>query len=402
MTRLTPAIRDLHHDTSLAALKNIAAQLRIDSVRSTSEAGSGHPTTCLSAADIVSTLFFDEMRFDPKNPRNPDNDRFVLSKGHAAPILYAAWAEAGSVPARGAAEAAHDRVGPRRTSDAALVVRRRGDRIARPGYLRRDRHGVERAPHRLRVPHLRALGDGEMAGRVGVGSRRCRAPLQARQPVRASSTSMRLGQSQPRSSATTWTNRRALECVRLARHRRRRPRHPGAPEAPARSARDKGRPTMVLARTLKGKGLAAIEGKDGWHGKALKKGDETDKAIAELEKQMCRRHREAGDPGAAFEEPLPRAQPITRRFRRRLTRRVTRSLRAKRGASALAAVGEGRSAHRRARRRRQELDVQRQVREGRRPTASTRTSSPSRSWSARPWGWRRGARFRSPRLSPAS
>src|SRR3954466_14776560 len=84
--------------TSLAALKSIAAQLRIDSVKSTSEAGTGHPTTCLSAADIVSTLFFDEMRFDAKNPRNPDNDRFILSKGHAAPILYAAWAEAGLFP----------------------------------------------------------------------------------------------------------------------------------------------------------------------------------------------------------------------------------------------------------------------------------------------------------------
>jgi transketolase len=84
--------------TSLAALQNIAAQLRIDSVRSTSEAGTGHPTSCLSAADIVATLFFDEMRFDPKDPRNHDNDRFILSKGHAAPILYSAWAEVGLFP----------------------------------------------------------------------------------------------------------------------------------------------------------------------------------------------------------------------------------------------------------------------------------------------------------------
>ena len=81
-----------------AALKNIATQLRIDSVKSTSEAGSGHPTTCCSAAEIVSTLFFGEMRFDPQNPQSDQNDRFVLSKGHAAPILYAAWAEAGLFP----------------------------------------------------------------------------------------------------------------------------------------------------------------------------------------------------------------------------------------------------------------------------------------------------------------
>src|SRR4029450_13237762 len=82
----------------IAALKNIATELRIDSILSTTEAGSGHPTTCMSAAEIVATLFFGEMRFDPKNPQNPDNDRFVLSKGHAAPILYAAWAQAGLVP----------------------------------------------------------------------------------------------------------------------------------------------------------------------------------------------------------------------------------------------------------------------------------------------------------------
>ena len=75
--------------TVLPALKNIAVRLRIDSLRSTTAAGSGHPTTCCSAADLVAALFFSEMRFDPKNPRHPLADRFVLSKGHAAPILYA-------------------------------------------------------------------------------------------------------------------------------------------------------------------------------------------------------------------------------------------------------------------------------------------------------------------------
>src|SRR5213594_3423119 len=78
------------------ALKNIATRLRIDSIRSTSEAGSGHPTSCCSMADIMAALFFAEMRFDPRDPHNADSDRFVLSKGHAAPILYAAWAEAGA------------------------------------------------------------------------------------------------------------------------------------------------------------------------------------------------------------------------------------------------------------------------------------------------------------------
>jgi len=79
-------------------LHNRATQLRIDSVRATSEAGSGHPSSCCSAADIVATLFFSVMHYDPKNPKAPNSDRFILSKGHAAPLLYAAWAEAGLFP----------------------------------------------------------------------------------------------------------------------------------------------------------------------------------------------------------------------------------------------------------------------------------------------------------------
>ena len=68
-------------------LKNIATRLRIESITATTEAGSGHPTTCLSAADLVAALFFAEMRYDPANPQHEHADRFVLSKGHAAPLL---------------------------------------------------------------------------------------------------------------------------------------------------------------------------------------------------------------------------------------------------------------------------------------------------------------------------
>src|SRR5438445_5150813 len=88
----------LDRSSLIPALKNVATRLRIDSLKSTSEAGSGHPTSCCSAADLVAAPSFAEMRFDPKDPRQPDSDRFVLSKGHAAPILYAAWAEAGAFP----------------------------------------------------------------------------------------------------------------------------------------------------------------------------------------------------------------------------------------------------------------------------------------------------------------
>src|SRR5438067_11044976 len=82
----------------LQILQDKATALRIDSVRATTEAGSGHPTSCASAADIVSVLFYAVMRFDPRHPQRSDNDAFILSKGHAAPLLYAAWAEAGAFP----------------------------------------------------------------------------------------------------------------------------------------------------------------------------------------------------------------------------------------------------------------------------------------------------------------
>ena len=102
----------------IPSLQTIAARLRIESVRSTSEAGSGHPSSCCSAADIVSALFFAEMRFDPLDPQHDDNDRFVLSKGHAAPLLYAAWAEAGFVKAHAdLLNLAHARERSRRASD---------------------------------------------------------------------------------------------------------------------------------------------------------------------------------------------------------------------------------------------------------------------------------------------
>ena len=83
---------------ALETLQDKATRLRIDSVRSTTEAGSGHPTSCASAAEIMAVLFYSVMRYDPRDPHQRDSDVFVLSKGHAAPILYAAWAEAGAFP----------------------------------------------------------------------------------------------------------------------------------------------------------------------------------------------------------------------------------------------------------------------------------------------------------------
>jgi transketolase len=272
--------------TSLSALKNIAAQLRIDSVMSTSEAGTGHPTSCLSAADIVSTLFFDEMHFDPKDPRNRDNDRFILSKGHAAPILYAAWAEAGLFPReellklRQISSDLEGHPTPRLSFvDVATGSLGQGICAAIGTALNARRIGSEYRTYVL-------CGDGEIA--EGSAWEAAHVGLYYKLDNLCGIIDVNgLGQSQEtqfnhrmEEIAARW-NAFGWHAIVVDGHD-----IPALQKAFAEARATRGRPTMVLARTLKGKGLADIEGKPGWHGKALKKGEEADRAIAELKKQM--------------------------------------------------------------------------------------------------------------------
>jgi transketolase len=83
---------------SLEELQAIAKRIRREIIEMTGAAKSGHPGGSLSAVELVVELYFNHMRIDPKNPKWPDRDRFILSKGHAAPVLYAAMAEAGYTP----------------------------------------------------------------------------------------------------------------------------------------------------------------------------------------------------------------------------------------------------------------------------------------------------------------
>ncbi|MDH5363765.1 MAG: transketolase [Dehalococcoidia bacterium] len=83
---------------SIEELKEMAKKLRRHVITMTATAGSGHPGGSLSAADIITALYFRAMHHNPQNPQWPDRDRFIMSKGHAAPILYAALAESGYFP----------------------------------------------------------------------------------------------------------------------------------------------------------------------------------------------------------------------------------------------------------------------------------------------------------------
>jgi transketolase len=95
-SRIAPQSTGLN--LSVGELKERARKLRRHVIRMIAAAGSGHPGGSLSAADIVTALYFNVLRHDPYDPQWPDRDRFILSKGHAAPILYAALAESGYFP----------------------------------------------------------------------------------------------------------------------------------------------------------------------------------------------------------------------------------------------------------------------------------------------------------------
>jgi transketolase len=272
-------------NTLIPTLHNIATRLRIDSILATTEAGSGHPTTCCSAADIVATLFFAEMRFDPKRPADPDNDRFVLSKGHAAPLLYAAWAAAG----------AFDR-------SKLLTLRRIGSDL--------EGHPTPRLPF-VDVA-TGSLGQGVCAA-VGMA-------LNARRVGSACRTYVLLGDGES-AEGSVWeaadvaeryelSNLCAITDVNGFGQSRETPLGhdmdayarrweafgwhalvvdghdiPALLDAFERARNATDRPTMILARTIKGKGISFAEGLNGWHGRPLKR-DEAARAVADLEAQF--------------------------------------------------------------------------------------------------------------------
>ena len=287
---------------SIAVLHNLATQLRIDSVRSTSEAGSGHPTTCLSAADVIAALFFAEMRFDPHDPQHPEADRFVLSKGHGAPILYAAWAAAGAFPRadllnlRKITSDLEGHPTPRLPFvDVATGSLGQGLAAAVGIALNARRIGSDYRTYVM-------LGDGETAeGSVWEAAEV--AAMQKLDNLCAITDVNGLGQSR----ATQWNHHldafvsryRAFgwNAVAIDGHDM-----SAILKALADARATKGKPTMIVAGTLKGKGISFIEGKDGWHGKALKKGEEMDKGIAELEAQ----YQKTSDPAPVIPKPAQR------------------------------------------------------------------------------------------------
>ena len=271
---------------SIDTLKEKGRRLRIHSLKATTEAGSGHPSSCLSAADLMSVVFFHKMRFDPTDPHNPGNDRFILSKGHAAPLLWAAYAEAGVITEK-------DVLSLRRIDsvfeghptprmpwvDVATGSLGQGLSAGLGNALAAQLDGI---PFNTFV----LLGDGECA-EGSVWEAAALAHYYKASNLYAIVDVNGLGQSQ-RTMDQFDVNRFADKfrafgwfAVTIDGHN-----YVDIVNAFDTCRREGGnQPRVLVARTFKGKGVSMLENLDGWHGKAVPKQD-LPKALAELEQPL--------------------------------------------------------------------------------------------------------------------
>lgn len=269
----------------MQSLRDMANQLRIDSINATQASNSGHPTSCASAAEIMSVLFFNVMRYSKEFPRDPRSDRFVMSKGHAAPILYAAWAEAGLFPREdllNLRKLSSDLEGhptPRLNFiDVATGSLGQGLSVA-AGMAYTGKY-FDKSDYRVYC----LVGDGESA-EGSIWEALSFASHYKLDNLVAVFDVNRLGQSDPamlqhdmgvyeaRLKAFGWNtyvvDGHDVETLCKTFH-------------DATTCKDK--PTCILAKTFKGKGCPEIEDLMNWHGKPL--GAKADKVINEIQKNM--------------------------------------------------------------------------------------------------------------------
>lgn len=266
---------------NLNQLRDLANILRRDVLNMTTKAGSGHPTTCLSCAEIMSALFFNEMKYDTKNPFDQDNDEFILSKGHAAPILYSCLYRAGCV------------------KKDLMTLRQFGSPY--------EGHPLPSALKWIKVA-TGSLGQGLSVG-VGIA-------LAAKLQGRKFRTYVLLGDSESAEGsvyeafelaahynlnnlcAIIDVNRLGQSGETMLGHNisKYKKRFYGFGcnvisvdgynvnqilNAFEKARKETKKPTVILAKTFKGKGVSFLEDKEGWHGKALNE-EQLKQALAEL------------------------------------------------------------------------------------------------------------------------
>jgi len=262
---------------------NLAQQLRVDSIRSSTAAGSGHPTSSMSAADLMAVLLTGYLHFDFDSPQNPNNDHLIFSKGHASPLLYSLYKAAGAI-----------------SDDELMTLRKFGSRLeghptpvlpwvdVATGSLGQGLPigvGVALAGKYLdKLPyHIWVLlGDSEMAeGSVWeafdhasyykldnlVGILDCNRLGQRGETMHGWHTEVY----EARAKAFGWNT------IVIDGHN-----YDEIGRAFAQAVQSNGSPTVIIAKTIKGKGVSFLENKNGWHGKALNK-EQEEQALEELD-----------------------------------------------------------------------------------------------------------------------
>ncbi|MCE5327097.1 MAG: transketolase [Planctomycetaceae bacterium] len=277
----------------LQRVADLGAQFRVDSIRCTTAAGSGHPTSSMSAADLMAVLLAKYLMYDWDRPDSPTNDRLIFSKGHASPLLYSMYKAAGVI-----------------TDEELLTLRRFGSRLeGHPKPLQSEEGGsmpqglpwvdvatgslgqglpigiglalsgkcIDRLPFHVWV----LLGDSEMA-EGSIWEAFDKASHYQLNNLVAILDMNRLGQRGPTDlgwDARTYAARaRAFgwHAIEIDGHDLR------AIDAAYRQALEQAsKPTCIVAKTVKGSGVSLVANKEGWHGKALR-ADEARTAIEEL------------------------------------------------------------------------------------------------------------------------
>src|SRR5438874_3810332 len=276
------AVTETQSTTDLEFVRQLGQQLRVDSIRCSTAAGSGHPTSSMSAADLIAVLIARYLQYDWARPKDPNNDHLIYSKGHASPLCYAMFKAVGAI-----------------TDAEMMTFRQFGSRLqghptpaipwvdVATGSLGQGLPiavGVALAGKNLdKLPyHVWVLcGDSELA-EGSIWEALDKASFYGLSNLTAIFDINRLGQrGETEYGWSTDTYRRRAEAFGCV---------PIVIDGHAITAIDRafggalsntGKPTVIIAKTVKGKGFSEIENKDGWHGKALP-ADMAERAIKEL------------------------------------------------------------------------------------------------------------------------
>lgn len=266
----------------IAAAADLARQLRVDSIRSSTSAGSGHPTSSLSAADLVAVLATRHLHYDWEHPELPTNDHLVFSKGHASPLIYSLYRAVGVVDEEELLTT-YRRFGARLQGHPTPVLPWVDLATGSLGLGIAAAVGIALAGSRLdQLPyHVWVLcGDSELA-EGSVWEALDKAAYYELANFTAIVDVNRLGQRGPTElgwDLDAYSARvEAFGCVAVQVDGH----DIEAVDDALGKAATAGRPAVVLARTLKGKGVAEVEDREGWHGTALKP-DLAERAVQEL------------------------------------------------------------------------------------------------------------------------